>query len=183
MRTTLICLGLMVLTAAIEYAMGRLAFFKCGVISLWSGDIWSDQNSQQLADPYSFTHVIHGVLYYALLWLLFGRRLTISTRLPLAVLIEAGWEILENSPIIIDRYRTVTISLGYYGDSIFNSLGDIVFMAAGFLLAWRLPVRVTVIGTIVTELILLWWIRDNLTLNIIMLIHPVEAIKNWQMVH
>ncbi len=182
-RTALAFIGMMALTAVIEYLMGRSLTYKNGPVRLWSGDIWSDQNSQQIADPYSFTHVIHGILFYGILWLLLGRRMSVSSRLLMAVFIEASWEILENSPLIINRYRAVTISLGYYGDTILNSLADILCMGPGFLLAWWLPVRVTVIGTIATELILLWWIRDNLTLNIIMLIHPIEAIKNWQMAH
>ena len=182
-RSLLLCAAIMALTAGIEYRMGRLPFCKCGVVKLWSGDIWSEQNSQQVADPYSFTHVLHGALFYAFLWLVARRRLSVGARLVLAVLVESSWEILENSPLIIDRYRTATISLGYYGDSILNSVSDIIFTGIGFLLAWRLPARVTVIGAIAVELILLWWIRDNLTLNILMLIHPVEAIKHWQMVH
>ena len=173
----------MILTAAIEYSMGRLPFCKCGLIRLWSGNIWSNQNSQQLTDPYTFTHVLHGVAWYALLWLVLGNRVPVGIRLVLAVAIESGWEILENSSVIIDRYRTATISLDYYGDSIFNSMGDILAVVLGFALAYRLPVRVTVVGAIVVELVLLWWIRDNLTINIIMLIHPVEAIKHWQMLH
>jgi len=103
-------------------------------------------------------------------------------RLILAVVVESGWEVLENSSIIIDRYRAATISLDYYGDSIFNSMGDIIAMALGFAIAYRLPARATLIGAIFLDLILLWWIRDNLTVNIIMLIHPIEAIKHWQMV-
>jgi len=172
----------MILTAAIEHLMGRLLFCKCGIISLWSGNIWSNQNSQQLLDPYSFTHVLHGVLWYALLWLIFGKRVPVGVRLILAVVVESGWEVLENSSIIIDRYRAATISLDYYGDSIFNSMGDIMAMALGFAIAYRLPARATLIGAIFLDLILLWWIRDNLTVNIIMLIHPIEAIKHWQMV-
>ena len=170
----------MAVTAAIEYSMGRLPFCKCGIISLWSGNIWSNQNSQQLVDPYSFTHVLHGVMWYALLWLVFRNRVPTGMRLVLAVLVEGGWEILENSSMIIDRYRAATISLDYYGDSIFNSMGDILCVVLGFELARRLPVRATVIGVIAVELTLLWWIRDNLTINIIMLIHPIEAIKHWQ---
>jgi Protein of unknown function (DUF2585) len=96
--------------------------------------------------------------------------------------VEGGWEILENSNFIIDRYRTATISLDYYGDSIFNSMGDIAAMAFGFLMASRLPVRRAAIGAIALDLFLLWWIHDNLALNIIMLIHPIPAIRNWQLV-
>ena len=176
------CAAIMIVTAVLEYSMGRLPFCKCGTISIWSGNIWSNQNSQQLADPYSFTHVLHGVLFYSLLWLLFGKRLPAGMRLLLAVCVESGWELLENSSFIIDRYRAATISLDYYGDSIFNSMSDILAMALGFELARRLPVRVCVIGAIALELFLLWWIRDNLTINIIMLIHPIEAIKQWQMI-
>jgi len=177
----LLCAAIIALTGAIEYWMGRVPFCKCGVLRLWSGDVWSDQNSQQVADPYTFSHVLHGVLFYGLLWLVAGRRLPVGTRLVLAVLLESSWEILENSPLIIDRYRAVTISIGYYGDSILNSLSDIVFMAIGFLLARYLPVWATVTGAIACEFVMLWWIRDNLTLNIIMLIHPLKWIKDWQM--
>jgi hypothetical protein len=147
-----LCAVIMILTAIGEYSMGRLPFCKCGVIRLWSGNIWSNQNSQQLTDPYTFTHILHGVLFYALLWLVCGKR------------------------------APATISLDYYGDSILNSMGDILAMTLGFELARRLPVRVCAIGAIVVDLILLWWIRDNLTINIIMLIHPIEAIKHWQQI-
>lgn len=160
--------------------MGRLPFCKCGIIRLWSGNIWSNQNSQQLLDPYSFTHVLHGVMWYALLWLVFRNRVPAGARMVLAVVLESGWEILENSNMMIDRYRAATISIGYYGDSILNSMGDIACVILGYTLARRLPVWVTVLGVIAVELILLFWIRDNLTINIIMLIHPIEAIKHWQ---
>ena len=173
----------MLIAASIEHSMGRLAFCKCGMIRLWSGNIWSSQNSQQLIDPYSFTHVLHGVLWYALLWLVFRNRLPAGMRLLLAVVIESGWEILENSSFIIDRYRAGTISLDYYGDSIFNSMGDILSMALGFEFARRLPPRITFAGALAVDLFLLWWIRDDLTVNIIMLIHPIEAIKHWQLLH
>jgi hypothetical protein len=156
-------------------------FCKCGTIALWSGNIWNNQNSQQLTDPYTFTHVLHGVLFYGLLWLTLGKLVPSRMRLVLAVLIESGWELLENSSFIIERYRATTISLDYYGDSIFNSIGDILAMTVGFHLARRLPVRVSVVGAVVVDLFLLWWIRDNLTINIIMLIHPIDAIKQWQM--
>ena len=172
----------MIVTALMEYSMGRLPFCKCGTIALWSGNIWSNQNSQQLLDPYSFTHVLHGVLFYGLIWLALGKRMPAGMRLLLAVFIESGWELLENSSFIIDRYRATTISLDYYGDSIFNSIGDILAMSLGFELARRLPTRVCVLGALVVDLFLLWWIRDNLTINIIMLIHPIEAIKHWQMI-
>ena len=170
-------------TAAILLSIGRLPFCKCGIISLWAGDIWSNQNSQQLTDPYTFTHIIHGVLIYALLWLVAEKRLPVSARLVCAVTLECGWEILENSDYIINRYREATISLDYYGDSVFNSIGDILAMMLGFTLAWRLPPRVTAIGAIALDIALLFLIRDSLAVNIIMLIHPVEAIRQWQLLH
>jgi len=177
----LICVGIMAVTAWIEYSMGRLPFCKCGVIRLWSGNIWSSQNSQQLIDPYTFTHILHGVVWYGLIWLIFPKRLTVAQRLTIAVAVESGWEVLENSNFIIDRYRTATISLDYYGDSIFNSMGDILAMAFGFLLAWRLPVRWIAVGAVTLDLLLLLWIHDNLALNVIMLIRPIAVIRNWQL--
>ena len=171
----------MIATAVLEYGMGRLVFCKCGSIAIWSGNIWSNQNSQQLADPYTLSHILHGVLFYGLLWLTLGKRVPVGMRLVLAVFMESGWELLENSSFIIDRYRATTISLDYYGDSILNSMGDILAMVLGFQLARFLPVRICVVGAIAVDLFLLYWIRDNLTINVIMLIHPIEAIKHWQM--
>lgn len=175
-------IAIMTFTAMVELWMGRLPFCKCGTIRLWAGDIWSNENSQQFADPYSITHILHGVILYALIWNVAGKRVPLGARLVAAVVLEAGWEMLENSNFIIQRYRAATVSLGYYGDSVFNSMGDICFMMTGFALASKLPVRVTVIGAVLVDLALLFWIRDNLTLNILMLIHPIAAIKAWQMV-
>jgi hypothetical protein len=175
-------IAIMAFTAAVELWNGRLLFCKCGTIRLWAGDIWSNENSQQFADPYSFTHILHGVILYALVGSVAGKRLPVGARLVAAVMLEAGWEMLENSSFIIDRYRATTVSLGYYGDSVFNSMGDICFMMMGFALAYKLPVRVTVIGAVLVDLALLLLIRDSLALNIIMLIHPIAAIKTWQMV-
>jgi hypothetical protein len=175
-------IAVMAFTAMVELWMGRLPFCKCGTIRLWAGEIWSNENSQQFADPYSFTHILHGIILYALVWTVAGTRLPVRTRLVVAVMLEAGWEMLENSSFIIERYRATTVSLGYYGDSVFNSMGDICFMMTGFALAYKLPVRVTVIGAVLVDLVLLLWIRDSLALNIIMLIHPIAAIKAWQMV-
>jgi len=169
-------------TAMVELWMGRLPFCKCGIIRLWAGNIWSNQASQQFTDPYSFTHILHGVIFYALVSSVAGKRLPVQARLVMAVALECGWEILENSNFIINRYRAETISLDYYGDSILNSMGDICSMMAGFALAHKLPVRITVIGAVLLDLALLFWIRDSLALNIIMLIHPIAAIKAWQMV-
>lgn len=176
----LVVLGIIIIAAGILLQMGRPLFCQCGVISLWCGDIWSNQTSQQLADPYTFSHVIHGALFYFFLRLA-GKRWPVALRLILAVALEAGWEILENSDFIINRYREATISLDYYGDSVFNSIGDILAMIAGFFLAFRLPVKATVCGIILVELLLLYFIRDNLTLNILMLLYPIPAIKAWQL--
>jgi hypothetical protein len=171
---------LIVLTAALLYGMGRVPVCDCGVVRVWSGDINSNENSQQFSDPYTFTHIIHGVLFYGLVWIVFRDKHP-ATRLLIAVAIEAAWEALENTSYVIERYRQATISLDYYGDSVLNSVSDILAMVLGFLLAWRLPVKVTVIGTIAVDLALLFFIRDSLALNIIMLIYPSESIRQWQM--
>ena len=166
-------------TALVELRMGRLPFCKCGVIRPWSG-IWSNQNSQQFADPYTFTHILHGALIYALVWLIAGKRLPAGGRFVLAVFLESAWEVFENTDFIIQRYRDVTVSLNYYGDSVFNSIGDICAMMTGYFLASRLPVRITIAGGLLLDLFLLLWFRDSLALNILMLIYPVEGIRNWQ---
>ena len=161
---------------------GRVWWCSCGRPSLWEGDIWSLHNSQHLFDPYSFTHVLHGVVFCGLIvWLL--PRVSRVWQLGLVVVIEAMWEVLENSQFIIQRYREATIGLGYEGDSVTNSMGDIVCCTLGFLLARQLGFRWSLVLFVVTELVLLFWIRDNLTLNVLMLIHPIDAIKTWQMVH
>jgi len=181
LTTTLAALAILAFTALVELRLGRLPFCKCGIIRLWSGDIWSNQASQQFTDPYTFTHIIHGVLWYMLVWWIAGKRLSTGARFLAAVLIESAWEIFENTDFVIQRYRTVTISLDYYGDSVFNSMGDIVAMMSGYFLASRLPVRVTIAAAVLLDLFLLFWYRDSLALNILMLIYPVNAIKNWQM--
>jgi len=174
-----LCIALSAAAAVAERAMGRTWLGTDGRFGLWEGNVWSSEQSQRLADPYSFTHVVHGLLFYALLWLSW-RRLPVRYRLVVAVGLEAAWEVLENSPIVIDRYRAVTIALGYTGDSILNSMSDVLMMAIGFLLAWRLRPRVSVAAVVLIELGLLFWVRDNLTLNVLMLVHPIEAIKVWQ---
>ena len=166
--------------AIILYLMGQPLWCKCGGLSPWSWDIWSSHNSQHLVDPYFFTHVLHGVVLCGLLYWL-PRSVSESSRFLTAVVLEAGWEILENSPTIIERYRAATISKDYFGDSIMNSAGDLIACIVGYLLARRLGFRNSIVFFLLTELILLLTIRDSLLLNVLMLVWPVEAIKWWQM--
>jgi hypothetical protein len=173
-------IAVLVLTAGVELWMGRSLLGPDGKFGLWEGNIWSSENSQRFADPYSFSHIVHGILFYAVLWLV-ARKLPVRHRLLIALALEAGWEMLENSPFIINRYREATISLGYVGDSVLNSLSDVLMMTLGFLFAFRVPARVSVAAVLLMETGCALWVRDNLTLNIIMLIHPVDAIKQWQM--
>lgn len=179
-RQAFVVVAVLAATAAIELWMGRLPFGPDGRFGWLETDIWSRTLSQRVADPYSFSHVIHGLLFYALLHAL-ARRQPLGLRFVAAVVLEAGWEVLENSPIIIDRYREVTIALGYVGDSVLNSLADVLMMAIGFGLAARLPVRWSVALAVAMELGVLVVYRDNLALNIVMLLFPLEAIRAWQM--
>jgi len=173
--TAIVVVGLL-----LEQQMGRTPFYKNGPVRLWSGDITSDQNSQQIFDPYSFTHVIHGAAFYGLTRLVPATR-ALGPAVVAAVTLETAWEVYENTNQVINRYRAETVSLGYYGDSMLNSFCDIVACVIGLALAWRKRWWVTLSWVVVVEVILALWIRDNLTLNIIMLIHPIQAIKAWQM--
>jgi Protein of unknown function (DUF2585) len=185
MRKVWPCLAIIMVVAAAVYQLhrqGRMWLCSCGRFALWSGDIWSPENSQQFLDPYSFTHVLHGFIFYGLLaWLI--PRVSSLWRLWLAVSFEALWEVVENTDRIIERYRGVTAAIGYHGDTIVNSLGDILSFGVGFMLAPHLGFRRSVAVFVVTEVVLLGWIRDSLTLNVIMLIYPIEAIRAWQMGH
>ena len=159
---------------------GRLWICACGRVDLWSGNTKSSDNSQHLNDPYSFTHLLHGLVFYgALAWLV--PRLPVSWRLSLAVAVESLWEIVENSAFVIQRYREATLALGYEGDTIVNAVGDIAWMVAGFWVARKLGFRRSVALFIATEVVLVLWIRDSLLLNIIMLLVPIDALKTWQM--
>ncbi len=173
-------LVLTALGAAALLAMGRRLWCACGSLVPWSWNIWSEHNSQHLLDPYTFTHVLHGALFYALLWLLIGRRWP-AARALVALTVEIVWEVVENTDAVIESYRESTISLNYYGDSVLNSLADIAAFLAGYAAAMTLPVAVTAAGFVLTEAVLLLTIRDSLVLNVLMLLHPIEAIKAWQM--
>ena len=166
--------------ALAEHAMGRKLWGISGQPGIWSGNVESEHNSQYLFDHYSFSHITHGMLFYGLLWLV-ARRLPARARILIAIAIECVWEVVENTDMVINRYRAATISLHYYGDSIMNSMCDILSCVAGLMLAYLLPARLSVVFVVLLEVMLALWIRDNLALNILMLIHPVRLIHTWQM--
>jgi hypothetical protein len=180
-RYIVVTLGIVVVAAAVLLAMGRVPICKCGYVKPWHGVVLSSENSQHISDWYTFSHIIHGFAFYGLSWLI-GRRWgwPAGLRLVLAAVVESAWEIFENTPLIINRYREQTIALDYYGDSVLNSVSDICAMVVGFLAAWRLPILVVIALTVLMEAGVAWWIRDNLTLNILQLLYPTEAVLRWQ---
>ena len=167
-------------TALVLHLEGRLWFCACGHIQLWSGQICSANNSQHFLDPYSFTHVLHGFLFcWLIVWL--WPRLNVNWQLWLAIAVEGCWEVFENTNFIIDRYRSETAALGYTGDTVVNSFGDILCCLIGFLVARRLGLRRSLVVFAVLELVLIVWIKDSLVLEILTLIVPLNAVRSWQM--
>jgi hypothetical protein len=181
-RPYLVMLAVLVgLTGLVQLSMGRLLMSKSGRVMLWVPHANSSENSQQIADWYSFSHLIHGFLFYGALHLLTRRRpWPVPTKFTAAVLVECAWEVLENTPFVINRYRTATASLDYFGDTVLNSACDVMCCALGLALARRMPVWASVMIVVFLELLAAYAIRDNLTLNVIMLLYPVEAIRRWQ---
>ena len=181
LRATIVSGIFIVLAALALLLMGHVPICECGYIKLWHGITYSSENSQHISDWYTFSHIIHGFGFYALLWLL-RKKLPMSTgfMLVLAVLAEVVWEVFENTDFVINRYREVTVSLDYYGDSVLNSVCDTLAMVLGFFMAARLPIWAIVALTIALEIFVGFYIRDNLTLNVIMLLYPFPAILEWQ---
>lgn len=193
-RWWLVIAALMIVSALLLLWMGRPAICTCGDVKLWEGGVNTPGNSQHIADWYTPSHIIHGAIFYWLTHLLLrwkqsGPRpigiiphgdLALGARLALAAALELGWELLENSPAVIDRYRQETAAIGYTGDSVLNSMADCGWMLFGFYVAWRLPWQLTLALAVAFELLTLVVIRDNLTLNVLMLVWPIEAIRHWQ---
>ncbi|MEZ5828607.1 MAG: DUF2585 domain-containing protein [Hyphomicrobiales bacterium] len=174
-----IIVAIIAAAAVALYAMGHPLICKCGYVKLWHFDVVSAENSQHIIDWYTPSHIIHGFLFYAALWLV-APRLSFGAKLIIAVLVEASWEVIENTDFVINHYREMTISLDYYGDSVINSVSDILFMILGFLLAAWLPVWLTILIAIALELFVGVMIRDNLTLNVLMFVWPMDSILEWQ---
>jgi hypothetical protein len=176
---TLVVAGIILLSAAYLLWIGREPICKCGYVKLWHGQVVSSENSQHISDWYTPSHIIHGFLFFGTLWLV-ARRLSFGWRLAIATLVECAWEIVENSDAVIERYRTVTISLDYFGDSILNTVCDVLAMVLGFWLASKLPVWVTVALILLFESVTMWLIRDGLVLNVLMLVWPLDSVAAWQ---
>ena len=184
-RTIVVAVVIAIAAVLVLLAMDRPPICTCGYVKLWHGQINDAGNSQHIADWYTPSHIIHGMIFYALGWWVFVKRRwggvdAVRWGLPLAVLLEAAWEVLENTPMVIERFRSVTANYGYSGDSVLNSAADIGWMTFGFWLALRLPLKVTVALAVIGEVVAAWVVRDNLTLNVIMLVFPIDAIAEWQ---
>ena len=185
-RAIIVSVAITVVAVIVLLAMDRPPICECGYVKLWHGQINDSGNSQHITDWYTPSHIIHGMIFYALGWWLFvrrglgGKNAAKRWGLPLAVFLEAAWEVLENTEMVINRFRSVTANFGYSGDSVLNSAADIGWMAFGFWLALRLPVKVTVALAIIGELVAAYMVRDGLTLNVIMLLFPIDAIAEWQ---
>jgi Protein of unknown function (DUF2585) len=175
----LITLGIILFTAAWLLWIGREPWCKCGYVKLWHGQVVSSENSQHITDWYTPSHIIHGFLFFGALWLV-ARRLSFGWRLVIATLVECAWEIVENSEAVIERYRSVTISLDYFGDSVLNTVCDVLAMILGFWLAAKLPVWATVALILIFEIVTIWIIRDGLALNVLMLLYPLDWVGEWQ---
>lgn len=180
LKTPILITAIILIMIVILLLIGRAPFGPTGEIGLWTGDVKSQYNSQRFADPYTFTHITHGIGFYLILLFLF-KRLPARTLLVLAIILEAGWEILENTEFIIERYRATAIARGYFGDSVLNSTGDIIVTVFGTLLAIKFPKGAVIAVFIFLEIFLALTIRDNLTINIIQLIYPIPAIEAWQL--
>ncbi len=176
-----VCVTILIILGGVIWllAVGREPICKCGYVKLWHGQTYSSESSQHLTDWYTPSHLLHGLLFF---WALSGlkRHLSLGWRLALATLVEVAWEITENSDAIIERYRSVTISLDYFGDSVINSAADILAMVLGFWLASKLPVRASVALVLGFELLTMWLIRDGLALNVLMLVWPLDLVRDWQ---
>ena len=179
LNSLLLAAGFVGATAIILYTMGQPLICKCGYVKLWHGVVFSSENSQHLSDWYTPSHIIHGILFFGFFTLILPRA-GVNVRLALSLLVECAWEILENTDMIINRYRESTISLDYFGDSVINSSADIIAMVVGFFIAARLPVWASIAIIVAFEALTIWLIRDGLALNILMLVWPVEAVKAWQ---
>lgn len=180
-QTTTAAAGIVVLAAIVLLSMGRTMWGEASGFGLWSGDIHGPLNSQLLFDAYTFSHINHGLLFFLLLWVVAADRLSVDVRLLVATLLESTWEVVENTPFVIERFREATIAQGYYGDSVLNSIGDIFACTVGFAIAATIDDNVwTVVLFLAVEAALALWIRDNVLLNLLMLIYPVPGIREWQ---
>jgi hypothetical protein len=178
-RTAALVAGLMTVTAVVLMGMGRQLWCKCASPVPWSWDVWSMHNSQHVMDPYIFTHMLHGLIFFGALYAV-KNWVGPLPRIGIAVALECAWEILENTNMVVNRYRENTASLDYFGDSVINSMSDVLACLGGYAFAASVPGLISVAAFFLSEAVLAWWIRDNLILNVIMLFYPIEAIKEWQ---